>query len=354
MRHEQRAPGISDGMKAIGRLIKTVVKRVRGAHSYGFRREFLLAPNYRIDSPNEREPIGKDPWGADISLISSESKPIKESSHLGLLGREYTSQNSACVAVRHARQVLLHWAIKNHIGVIVPTVAADCVNNYYAPVYKLSAQSLTLRVQVYSLQSAHLFLTGTLQLISYKSFHGVGRCLADLVQHKIQMCNGHELAAELIASSDFEGSIRGRFLALMVALETLINGYRRKRPDKVQRLIDKLIGMVDERRKGLGDDVYQSLKGGLGDFRRESVRQRGRSLARDMLGRKRYWNMDAARFFDTCYRLRNEMVHGGAVDNGRVLEAGQWLREFARDLWVASWDEGRHCSGAASKGDFGG
>jgi len=111
----------------------------------------------------------------------------------------------------------------------------------------------------------------------------------------------------LFNASFFPESPDGRFMLLMMGVEVLIK--QRPRLDNVKVIVQGFLSAVDET-ADLDQKEKHDLKSGLGYLQKESIRQAGRRLVREKLGDRKYKEMLAEDFFEYCYTLRSNLVHG--------------------------------------------
>ena len=116
------------------------------------------------------------------------------------------------------------------------------------------------------------------------------------------------VAIELFNASFFQPSVDSRFLLLMSGLEALI--VQQSRSEAVCELLRRIGATVDNA-SNIGMAERDALKQGIGQLQRESIGQAGRRLVREALDGRLYEGMTPDRYFNRCYRLRSQLVHGG-------------------------------------------
>jgi hypothetical protein len=89
----------------------------------------------------------------------------------------------------------------------------------------------------------------------------------------------------------------------MVALESLI--VREERQDSSTLFIESLIEIAANQEL----DDRASIIGGLKELRYESIGRSGRKLVA-RLGDRQYNDLSSIKFFNYCYGLRSDLVHG--------------------------------------------
>src|SRR5207253_2800796 len=119
------------------------------------------------------------------------------------------------------------------------------------------------------------------------------------------LTEAQQVAYELFAASFSQTSPDGRYILLMISLESLIQPQRRAAA--VREHVQELIRATNE--SGLHKNEVQSIVRSLSFLETESINQAGKRLARK-LERRRYKDERPAEFFRRCYEIRSNLVHG--------------------------------------------
>jgi hypothetical protein len=139
------------------------------------------------------------------------------------------------------------------------------------------------------------------------------------------------LAFELYNESFFEKSPRARFLALVIAVEALLDPKPRgsTAAEHVQQLID-----MTNASENLTESERNSIVSSLRSLRNESIAHAGRTMAQSRLAPREYMGMSAQNFFRHCYALRSKMVHGAGVrdDEPVIGSTAASLQTFVADV----------------------
>ena len=143
-----------------------------------------------------------------------------------------------------------------------------------------------------------------------------------------------QVAFELLASTGFELSPRSRFLALVMAIEALLEPAPRE--DAALEHVQSLL--LQTRDSILTPEERDSLEGSLRWLLKESITKTGKKLATHLLGKNEYAGKDPASFFAHCYTLRSELVHSGRTnaESTDISAINADLRRFVADLLLAS------------------
>ena len=140
-----------------------------------------------------------------------------------------------------------------------------------------------------------------------------------------------QLALELYGAAFFEPTTRARFLALMIAVEALLEPKPRS-----ARAIEMVDSFIQQARGNTAVDKCErdSVCGTLKWLKQESINRMGRDLAKERLAGRQYLGMSPSDFFTLCYEVRSNIVHTGKVRNERA-DIGQLaseLESFVADL----------------------
>ena len=99
-----------------------------------------------------------------------------------------------------------------------------------------------------------------------------------------------------------------------MAVEVLITC--EPRSEEVSTHIDYLLKLTDSNLYISSNDK-ESIKGSLSWLKSQSIGQAGRTLAKNRLGKIKYYNLSASKFFTYCYKVRSNLVHGSSETPNR-------------------------------------
>lgn len=122
------------------------------------------------------------------------------------------------------------------------------------------------------------------------------------------------MAFELYGLSHFESAPRARFVTLISAIETISE--TKPRNAEALKHVERLIKFTHN--SGLPRSEINSLLGHLGWLKRESISKAGRDLVGTLLESNEYGGEQAKDFFQHCYNLRSELLHGGKPKDDTV------------------------------------
>jgi len=108
------------------------------------------------------------------------------------------------------------------------------------------------------------------------------------------------------AAHAIDESEDARFLLAFAALEILLEDS--PRPERVVEHVEKLIDITKS--VDLPPEEKDSLLGTMKWMKSYSIHRAGRDLVKNRLGDREYGGQPAERFFQSCYKLRNRLVHG--------------------------------------------
>ena len=295
----------------------------------------------RLTRPGEAPAVYLQPWNDPEGALH-----LKEARDVLLTSRGYASRDEAAAAGQAWRTALQAVCVRHQIGVdfgdgsqLSGIGAAWATQVLEEEGRRLLADNLGLTV--YEDDAPTTFLGGSAFGIAImhteselqQGVHQLVHAGLDLAQHV-------QLACDLFGASFFQPSGDARFLLLMMALESLI--LQEDRPAVVQAHVHAL--MQQTQNTDLPEDVRSSLLGSLKALRQESIGQAGRRTV-SALGARRYDDLDPVAFFNKCYRVRSDMVHGNVGRPSRQ-QVDRWaatlevLVSQLIDLQVASTSSG--------------
>jgi hypothetical protein len=182
---------------------------------------------------------------------------------------------------------------------------------------------------VFETASRPIFVTSTATGVVLKPSSILDAALVALTEAGYEALPAEQSAYDMYAISFFLPSPDARFIALMMAMEALIN--RGERSEETRALVDEFIAAT--KHAGLTEGESQSLRSGLADLKRESIGQAGRRLAATLAPRT-YGHEPPGEFFARCYRIRSRLVHGDddRPDLAEVNALGPHLERLVADL----------------------
>jgi len=130
-----------------------------------------------------------------------------------------------------------------------------------------------------------------------------------LCSRELTLTSRDHLAIDLFNTSFLQPSSATRVVTLVMAVESLLE--QLPRPPETLTLVDSFIKQA-EGDEALVNSHRDSFLGSLRRLRLESIGSAGRRLAMARLGKRKYMNLAAPKFFDHCYCLRSKLVHGTA------------------------------------------
>ncbi|HEX9896130.1 MAG TPA: hypothetical protein VGA85_00510 [Dehalococcoidales bacterium] len=145
------------------------------------------------------------------------------------------------------------------------------------------------------------------------------------------------LASEIYASSFFDVTPRARFITLVTAIEALLD--QPLRSEETQKLVTILISNAE--RSIIDADTKRSLIQGIGNLRRQSIGQAGRSLVKHLLPDEKIDGLSSVQFFDRCYDYRSQILHLGTVRDKSVdiADLANMAEPFVNRILIASLND---------------
>lgn len=282
--------------------------------------------------------------GFRVRLKSGEKGiPIKERSRAALIGGPYASKDQSVRAAGMARRALLIWAVSQRVGIDLGDGKIRGGFTDYGKKLLESRVGGPVRndihgIDVYPYQDNLSFVSIQPKLLLGKSSQHFIHMIASGFQNPIHLTEKQIVAAELYCSSFFDVSLRSRLVTLMSAVETLLQ--LRERSPEAAKLVAKLDRAVLE--SGIDDETINSIRGSLQWLRKESIRQSGRSLSKQLLPDREYLGRPAFEFFLLCYDPRSQIVHNGSARNKTIdlLDVVTPCQQYVADLLVQSFKSG--------------
>lgn len=164
-------------------------------------------------------------------------------------------------------------------------------------------------LMIYNSDPTPLFASQNLDLCLSTSESHFENILHDTLSRPFNITNIERVAFDFFNMSFFQKNVEARFIALMIALEILID--RKQRKKTIIEFIDKMIDLAKSEIKN-DDEERSRILSGLSDLKNESISQAGKKLADENLSTKLYQNLTPGEFFKHCYKMRSRLVHGSS------------------------------------------
>jgi hypothetical protein len=284
---------------------------------YSVRIRFRLAERLSINTTARKMPIPDPAHGKDVMLKSAEGDiSIAEAKHLALVVESYESEDQAAVAGEWWKGVLQKAFASTLVGAEFgaqggPTsVVTEAGKPWFRELFGLARDQPVLNdrlgVSVFESEPWPKFARSEVDAYVGRSADLVAEAIVAAARLDVSMPTRDELAYELFSASFSQPAADGRFILLVMAIEALVEALPRS-PDVVEH-VDGLIRATNE--SSLPKNERDSIVGTLRWARQESIKQAGRRIVLDRLGDREYEGKPAAAFFDRCYDIRSNLVHG--------------------------------------------
>ena len=306
--------------------------------SFYFRLRFHLPKHHSINCENQNLEIPTHDDEPPIRLRGHDGDgTIKSARRLILSGGPYSSEHEASAAGIRARNALMLYSIRSHVGIdLGKNHSTGGMSNHLKKVLE-SQSGAQFFDDVHGLfiydgmEETRFVHVGDATLIAGHSMGAFVEQFQQAHSSEFAPTPKQEVAFELFGAAQFELSLRSRFLTLVMSIESLLDPIDRERPvqDHVRTLIERT------EQSELSTNERESLVGSLRWLLKDSIGRTGTKLATRLLGGNTYGGTIPGRFFRHCYDLRSQLVHRGesADDLGTV--AGE-LERFVADLLNAS------------------
>lgn len=304
---------------------------------YCFRIRFLLGPHVRIDADVPEITLNNAAGPGEVILKSPvDGEMVKQATTLVLLGRGYGTENQARTHAARWRDALEPAFARLLIGADFGDRAAkgkftDAGLQWLEAQHGRRVLNDEHGTMVYECEPRPFFASSSLEYFVGKPTHRLVEVVEAALAARVSPTPQQRLAYDLFSSSFFQTSADARFITLMMALETLLE--LRPRDAAARTHVYKLIRLT--RASGLEQRDVDSMVGSLQWLRNESISQAGRRVA-SSLGDRTYMDgtEDPARFFDRCYAVRSQLLHGAVPRPSRddVNKRAASLERFVGDL----------------------
>ncbi len=310
---------------------------------FDFRLRFNLPESYRIASDAQELELLATPSGQRIYLKSAATgSAIKDHARAAVVGGSFGSEMEAREAAESSKRALLCWAIEQRAGIDFGDGIQRSIATNEGLRMLEEQHGVPFRTDVHGIDVFEP--KDNLRFVYSSAAAQVGKFPPNLVSafgreysNKRRATEKQVLACEIYAGSFFDISQRSRFIALVTAVEALLEPATRS--NSVQSLVDELMAKTQE--AAVCEATKVSIRSSLAWLRRESIGQSGRSLANSLLPNKVYDGKSAGAFFSSCYELRSRIVHEGTAGSQiDVWQLASAMEEFVAHLLLASLNAG--------------
>lgn len=304
---------------------------------YCFRIRFVLGPHVQLDA-DLPEIVLQDSAGPEKILLKSpvDGETVKQARTLVLLGRGYETEDDARTDAGRWRDALQAAFARLLIAADFGDRAAKGMFTDAGLQWLEAEQGRRVLndkhgTMVYECEPRPLFASSSLNFFVGKPLNRLVEAIEAALAARMSPTPQQRLAYDLFSSSSFQTSADARFITLMMAFETLLE--LEPRDAAARKHVDELIALT--RASGLDKRDVDSMVGSLRWLRDESISQAGRRIASTLADRT---YMDGAEdpvtFFNRCYAIRSELVHGAVPRprRGDVDKRAASLERFLGDL----------------------
>jgi hypothetical protein len=189
-------------------------------------------------------------------------------------------------------------------------------------------------LMVYNSNPPPLFATQKFSMgLSYKE-EDFEKNLKEIFTKSFEITKIDRLAFDFFNMSFFQSNAETRFMALMIAIEILIE--RKERDKSVVEFIEQILKLA--RGESMLGEEKERIISGLNELKNESISQAGQRLADELLPENEYQKLSASQFFKHCYNIRSSLVHGSKSFPSRdeISQTAGSLEVFVSDLLVKS------------------
>ncbi|MGO9570146.1 MAG: hypothetical protein ACLP5H_21665 [Desulfomonilaceae bacterium] len=310
--------------------------------SYNFRLSFNLRLGDRFISSASEMKLFKLRGGQIIRLSSGgRSTPIQDHSRASLVGGPFNSEDEARTAAEHTRQALLIWALRKRIGVDpgdrkIRSYLSDAGKDYFGQQPGKPVRNDLQGIDIYPDEGDVVFLRIEAKASLAVDAQSFATDIRDISERTWNLSDKQKVAGELYCASFFDEVFRSRFITLVTAVEALLDA--QQRDCAVQTFVDQ--AKMSVQKLDIEAATKEALTSGLERLRQNSIGQTGREMSDQLLAGHLYGGLTPGKFFNMCYRIRNDTVHRGAPKDGEVdfLDLANNCQKFVGDLLMASYE----------------
>ena len=311
--------------------------------SYHFRIRFRIHRGWFLDYEEPtleiRVSLGQDSY----TLGSLGRIPIKEAEWLVLksTGDGFPSREEAVSAGRSAKNAIRWCSAQMMVGLDLGDDRIHGGTSDYLKRKTMEEQGIRVLNEPHGLMVYEEDEQHPTRFSSASGSLQVGKPAAAFEEHFLEAIDRNlrpsekeTLAFELYGLSHFEASPRARFLTLISAVETIME-YKPRSAEVLEHVANLVEATKSSR---LPRSEIDSILGTLSWLRKESISKAGKTFVEELLGTQKYDGKTAKEFFQYCYNVRSELMHGGKPSD-HTMSLGHLvnrLDELAADLLAAS------------------
>lgn len=280
--------------------------------TYSFRIRFNCSPNDTIQLEASKLAVPVTDQRLSIALHARQDDlPIRDSDQLALVGAGCDSAEEAVAAGVKFQNALMVALARVRVGADFGHRAAKGMLTEHG--LKWAEEQIGQRtlnnvhgLMVFQSDPRPRFASINVRMTRGTSHEAFIAAFTEAIAQDPPIAERDLLAYTLFNASFFQPTSDSRFLLLVMAVEALI--------ELAPRSADALThvgSLIDQTKSStLSADEKNSILGALCGLRKESISQAGRRLATERLGDRAYGGRPSADFFNYCYRLRSNLVHG--------------------------------------------
>lgn len=307
--------------------------------TYSFRLRFDFLDSDRIEAAEPSLPLYTSN-GHSLRLRSGRLDcPIRDFSTASVIGGPYPTPEAATSAANNAKLGLLIWGAREFVGLDLGLSGKRFTFTEYGLQLATGGFGRPLRndthgIDVFESVDDIAFVQMNVAARVGKSVSILEQVFSEGFERAEALSAREALALEIFASSFFDASMRSRFIAMITAVEALLEPAPRSALELTT--VDMLEDLV--RSAEISDGTKQVFLSNLQWFKSESIGQAGRRLSAQLLGGRTYLGHPPARFFTKCYEARSRLIHSGELPPalGDLSNLFGEARKFVSQLLLAS------------------
>ena len=310
---------------------------------YKFRVCFKLANDGTFTGEEKSLEFPVNQLGGILKLTAIGNKEkFNSSNRYHIVGESYKTEKEARASAKKVKIAVLHYAITERMRIDLGNYAlldgfklSKYGREMYSQQFGAPVQEDYLGITIFEAELMPKFIN-----VSFKGV--VGKSIDTFVNKLQQNCGRYTfestqvtLAAELYSMSHVENTSRVKFLTLVMCLEVMIKPFSRS--EEIRSHVSSLIDAT--KALEVPSEDKNSLLTALSGLKWESISQRGRKMALDLLGDKKYFSLIPEQFFTKIYNIRSSLVHQGKVDPRELQNMLGDVDQFVSDILHAQFIE---------------
>ena len=285
---------------------------IKNPVTHSFRIRFNRAETDTIQTEASKLVLPSQNPNCSITLTARQDNlSIKDSDQLAIIGSGYKSSTEAELAGERVKAALMLSLARVRVGADFGSRAAKGMFTEHG--LKWVEEQIGQRVlnnthglMIYETDPKPRFASSNAKMTRGTTQESFISAFTNSLNTCHTLSERDLLSYTLFNASFFQPTADSRFVLLVMAIEALIEPAPRS--EKVLAHVNFLISQTKS--SEISEIEKKSIDGTLQHLKKESISQAGKRLVRERLGERIYSGKSAANYFNYCYQLRSNLVHG--------------------------------------------